>query len=158
MRPPGTSPGSRPSIRIAYGTTTITSDPSAIRLSTRIARDRVRLASSSPAVGMAMKAIRAAYRWMPPASESESPGLSVGKAPTISRQPDQSPTSSAALRSSRARPIPSTDEPTASSVSATGSSQPCEAQAYSLIMSRIGLSPDTACSSAMAATPSAVIR
>ncbi|GAA0993313.1 hypothetical protein GCM10009555_083690 [Acrocarpospora macrocephala] len=105
-----------------------------------------------------MNATSAAYRCTPPASDNDNPGRSVGNAPTISRHPDHTPTSSAALRSSRASPIASTAEPTASAVSATGSSQPCAAQAYSLIMSRNGFNPDTACRTAMAATPTEVIK
>nr|WP_259403693.1 hypothetical protein [Microbispora sp. H10949] len=53
-------PGSRPSARRAYGTTTRTSDPSATAHSSRTGRDRVALATSSPASGRLTNAANAA--------------------------------------------------------------------------------------------------
>nr|WP_263641844.1 hypothetical protein [Microbispora cellulosiformans] len=78
---------------------------------------------------------------MPPDTDSDSPGRSVGNPATSSRQPLHAPTSRAARRSSRASRTASTAEPAASSVSETGSSRPCGANAYSLIMSVSGSSP-----------------
>nr|WP_239101092.1 hypothetical protein [Microbispora amethystogenes] len=60
MRPAGTMPGSRPSARRAYGTSTRTSDPSAAEHSSRTGRERVALATSSPASGRLTNAANAA--------------------------------------------------------------------------------------------------
>ncbi|GIH28270.1 hypothetical protein Aph01nite_65800 [Acrocarpospora phusangensis] len=60
MSPPGIRPGSSPSMRITYGTRTISSEAAATRLSTRSAREPVRRAISRAATGMARKATSAA--------------------------------------------------------------------------------------------------
>ncbi len=95
---------------------------------------------------------------MPPESDSDSPGRSVGNPATSSRQTPHTPTSSAARRSSRASRTASTAEPRASDVSETGSSQPCGAKTYSLIMSVSGSSPATRCNASIAAAPVATSR
>nr|WP_285705126.1 hypothetical protein [Microtetraspora sp. NBRC 16547] len=60
MRPAGTTPGSRPTTRIAYGTVTRRSDPNAVRLRARTRREPVRRATSRPASGMQTNATNAA--------------------------------------------------------------------------------------------------
>ncbi len=90
---------------------------------------------------------------MPPDSDSDSPGRSVGNPATSSRQALHTPTSSAARRSSRASRTASTAEPTAIDVSETGSSHPCGAKTYSLIIAVSGSSPATRCNANIAAAP-----
>ncbi|ETK31544.1 hypothetical protein MPTA5024_34485 [Microbispora sp. ATCC PTA-5024] len=77
----------------------------------------------------------------------------MGNPATSSRHALHTPASSAARRSTRASPTASTADPAAIDDSDTGSSHPCGAKTYSLIMSRSGSSPDTACRVAIAATP-----
>ncbi|MEN3539112.1 hypothetical protein AAH991_28640 [Microbispora sp. ZYX-F-249] len=60
VSPAGTVPGSRCSIRKAYGRTTRSSEPSATAHSTRTNRERVARATSSPATGRLTKATKAA--------------------------------------------------------------------------------------------------
>nr|WP_249345865.1 hypothetical protein [Microbispora sp. H11081] len=60
MSPAGTVPGSRCSVRKAYGSTTRSSEPSATAHSTPTRRERVARATSSPAIGRPMKAANAA--------------------------------------------------------------------------------------------------
>lgn len=60
VSPAGTAPGSRPSARIPYGTSTRTSEPSATAHSSRTARERVARVTSSPASGRLTNAANAA--------------------------------------------------------------------------------------------------
>nr|WP_067135945.1 hypothetical protein [Microtetraspora malaysiensis] len=125
MSPAGIIPGSSPSVRIAYGTSTRRSEPIAIWLKTRTGREPVRRAMSSPASGMQTNATNAAYRWISPDIERDIPGRSVGKPATSSMQPAHPPTSSAPRRSSRASRTACSAAPVASSDSETPSSHPC---------------------------------
>nr|WP_249350676.1 hypothetical protein [Microbispora sp. H10836] len=92
---------------------------------------------------------------MPPETDSDRPGRSVGNPATSSRQALHTPTSSAARRSSRASRTASTAEPAAIDVREAGSSHPCGAKAYSLIIAVSGSSPATRCNANIAAAPAA---
>ncbi len=162
VSPAGTAPGSMPSALMTYGTATSTSEPSAAMLSHRRtdawSREPVIPATISPAIGTLRKATNAAYLWIPPESDNDTPGRSVGNPATSSRQQLHNPIRSAAPRPSGVgcRPASrtaSTAEPTAISVSETGSNQPYGAKTYALIMPWSGSSPDIRCSTAIPARP-----
>ncbi|GAA3157132.1 hypothetical protein GCM10010466_55020 [Planomonospora alba] len=95
---------------------------------------------------------------MPPDIDSGTPGRSVGKAPTSSMHSPQSPTSSAACRSSprRASSTAKAVAPTAKSVSEVGSSQPSGSNAYSLITVCSGSRPAATCSPSMDRAPAPI--
>nr|WP_239089512.1 hypothetical protein [Sphaerimonospora thailandensis] len=161
VSPAGTAPGSTPSALMTYGTATSTREPSATTLSVRMRFEPVILAMISPAAGTLRKATHAAYLWISPETDSDSPGRSVGNPATSSRQQLHTPIRNAAPRPSgsgcrRVSHTASTAEPAAISVSETGSSQPYGAKTYSLIMPWSGSRPDTRCRTAIPAAPAPI--
>ncbi|GII78485.1 hypothetical protein Sru01_34670 [Sphaerisporangium rufum] len=157
VSPAGTAPGSSPNARTAYGATTSSRNRPAARLSTRTARacGPPRAASRSPATGMLTKAAKAAYRWMPPETDSDIPGRSVGNAAISTMHSPHPPTSTAARRSTprRASSTANSVEPAANDPSDAGSSQPPGWKAYSLIMPCTGSRPAVRCRAIIAAAP-----
>jgi hypothetical protein len=156
-RPAGTTCGSMPTAVAAYDTPTRARDASADALSSQMGRERMARHNSNPASGMLTNATSAAYRWISPDIDSDSPGRSVRNPPTSSRPQLHTPTSSAAHRSVLDSRTASTAEPAATSDSDAGRSHPCGAKTYSLIMSCSGSRPASTCSATMPATPKATI-
>jgi hypothetical protein len=105
----------------------VPSAANAVRLSPRISRAcRVLAATSIPASGIVMNATKAAYLWMPPDSDSGTPGRSVGNTATSRMQAAHNPTSPATRRSPppRATATASRAAPSVRAASETGSSHP----------------------------------